>query len=56
MQLARPAIAVDPRRFGRGPLRDIQPVTFPASSINADLKLFAATFAAGFLFVSVLIG
>jgi hypothetical protein len=56
MQLARPAIAVDPRQFGRGPLRVLQPALRNASTIGADLKLFAATFLAGFVFVSVLIG
>jgi hypothetical protein len=55
MQPARPAFALDSRRFGRGPLRDavalrLEPV------FNNDLKLFATTFLAGFLFVSILIG
>jgi hypothetical protein len=67
MQLARPAFAValsrtspgraarvDPRVFGRG---RILVVSMPAMapSISADLKLFATTFLAGFVFVSVLI-
>jgi hypothetical protein len=56
MQLARPAIAVDPRLFGRGRARDAGPVQNPASGVAADLKLFAVTFLAGFVFVSVLIG
>jgi hypothetical protein len=56
MQLARPAIAIDPRRFGRGQLRDLGSVEIQTSSISADLKLFATTFLAGFVFVSVLIG
>jgi hypothetical protein len=55
MQLARPAIAVDPRRFGRSPSRVLEQAPV-ASTISADLKLFAATFLAGFVFVSVLIG
>jgi hypothetical protein len=66
MQLARPSFAlepsgqrraprIDPRRFGRGPVRDgatteIKPL------FSDDFKLFAMTFIAGFLFVSVLIG
>jgi hypothetical protein len=54
MQLARPSFALDPRRFGRASLRVLQesPVSL---EMNADLKLFAMTFLAGFLFVSVLI-
>jgi hypothetical protein len=55
MQLARPAIALDSRRFGRGPLRDGTAVRI-APAFSTDLKLFATTFAAGFLFVSILIG
>ena len=55
MQLARPAFAPDPRRFGRGPLRDTVAVRLEPA-ISDDLKLFVSTFAAGFLFVSVLIG
>jgi hypothetical protein len=54
--MLRPAIALDPRLFGR---------RFPGFVLGVDeergwpfgddLKLFASTFAAGFLFVSVLI-
>ena len=53
MQLVRPAIALDPRRFGKrrealwGP-------TVPERDAD-DLKLFATTFLAGFVFVSFLI-
>ena len=53
MQLAHARLATAPRRFGRGPVRiDFvdPPVVLPA--ISADVKLFATTFAAGFLFVS----
>lgn len=58
MQLARPAVAIDPRLFGRGPLRHAEagPASASASNLSADLKLFATTFIAGFVFVSVLIG
>jgi hypothetical protein len=49
MQLARPAIALDPRRFGR------RVRSLPASSAIADIRLFAMTFIAGFVFVSILI-
>jgi hypothetical protein len=54
MQLARPIFAVDPRRFGRGPVRDCGTVC-ASHWATGDLKLFATTFLAGFLFVSVLI-
>jgi len=56
MQLARPAIAVDPRRFGRAPQREVEMPRSARSAISGDVKLFASTFLAGFLFVSVLIG
>ena len=56
MRIMRPAIAIDPRLFGRrmpgfilGSAEDGEVV------ISDDLKLFATTFAIGFLFVSVLI-
>ena len=54
MQIARPLFAPDPRRFGRGRLREL--VIEPLSAgVSDDLKLFASTFAAGFIMVSVLI-
>lgn len=55
MQLARSASALDPRQFGRGPRRDLGAAAVAAPAIGNDLKLFATTFAAGFLFVSVLL-
>ena len=55
MQLARPPIALDPRRFGRGMVRTCV-VAHPQPAFSDDAKLFLTTFAAGFLFVSVLIG
>ena len=55
MQLVRPVFASHPFRFGRGPARAPEEAS-PAVSIRDDLKLFAATFVAGFLFVSILIG
>jgi len=54
MQLARSGIAQDPRRFGRGVVRACEISTREAPA-SADLKLFVTTFAAGFLFVSLLI-
>ena len=56
MAFPRPAAAIDPRVFGRRslPRAEAQPVR--SSTLGDDLRLFAATFAAGFLFVAVLIG
>ena len=56
MQVFRPVFASHPMRFGRGPVRLIQEPSPDAVSIAGDLKLFAATFIAGFLFVGILIG
>lgn len=50
MQLARPAIALDPKRFGRG--RAPAPQA-GLGRLSDDVKLFATTFLAGFIFVSV---
>jgi len=55
MQLARPASAIHPRRFGRGPSRTVEPTRPAAAGLGDDIKLFATTFAAGFIFVSVLL-
>lgn len=56
MQLARPLTALDQRRFGRGPVwLTVAPAAPAAIALSDDLKLFATTFAAGFLFVSLLI-
>ena len=54
MLSVRPAIAVDPRRFGRAVAPSDQPAE-RVEPMNADLKLFMTTFAAGFLFVSVIL-
>jgi hypothetical protein len=52
MQCVRPAIATDPRAFGRnGPRALAAPAA--RSRLGDDLKLFAITFLAGFAFVSV---
>ena len=56
MQLARPAFALDPKAFGKGRLRELRVPAAAPSGLSADLKLFATTFVAGFLFVSILIG
>ena len=54
MQLARRTVAADPRMFGRGPKRVLEAAPVE-SRISDDLKLFATTFVAGFIFVSILI-
>jgi hypothetical protein len=56
MSLARPAFALHPYRFGRGPARVTDSARAAGFTFSDDLKLFATTFAAGFLFVSILIG
>jgi hypothetical protein len=55
MQLVRPAIAMDPRYFGRGRFWDLSVSPETRAAISDDVKLFATTFVAGFLFVSILI-
>jgi hypothetical protein len=55
MQLARPASAVHPRHFGRGPRKELEREQRATRIISDDVKLFAMTFAAGFVFVSVLL-
>lgn len=57
MQFLRPNFAEHPMRFGRGPVRVTDDVAAQHGlAIADDVKLFAATFVAGFLFVSILIG
>ena len=57
MRMLRPAIAADPRLFGRGETRVLEePATERSWAIPDDLALFATTFAAGFVFVSIFIG
>jgi hypothetical protein len=55
MAHARSAIALDPRLFGRGQMRSFEPAETVAWHLSDDAKLFATTFAAGFLFVSIFI-
>ena len=52
MQLVRPVIASDPRNFGRGIPRQLA-ASAAHKAGSDDLKLFASTFLAGFMFVSV---
>lgn len=59
MRFDRPRFAMhqgSARAFGRGPVRVLAaaaPAPAPLFTIGDDVKLFASTFAAGFLFVSV---
>ena len=56
MQFVRPAFATNPRRFGKGQARTVALRIGRTPTLSDDLRLFAATFFAGFLFVSILIG
>ena len=56
MHLARPVFAPHPKLFGKGPSRDLSSPAPAKAAISEELKLFATTFLAGFLFVSILIG
>ena len=56
MQFVRSPFASNPRLFGRGPARVLAVAPPQPMAIPDDVKLFAATFFAGFLFVSILIG
>ena len=47
---------LDPRRFGRRPISRCDTLPVPTGRLDDDLRLFSVTFAAGFLFVSILIG
>lgn len=50
------AFAVDPRRFGRRAAYMVpEAPTAPVPALREDLRLFGTTFAAGFLFVSLII-
>jgi len=56
MRTLRPVIAADPRLFGRGRARAVaQPAVERRWTFSDDLILFATTFAAGFIFVSIYI-
>lgn len=56
MRSARTATALDPRLFGRGRPRLLEEAQESGWTLSDDARLFASTFAAGFLFVSILIG
>ena len=57
MQIARPAFALHPKLFGRGRTYLLPPAPRAAAiKLSDDIKLFATTFLAGFVVVSILIG
>jgi hypothetical protein len=56
VQVYRPLFAAHPSTFGRARGRVADEPAAAVSNVADDLKLFAATFLAGFLFVSILIG
>jgi hypothetical protein len=56
MPFSRSILATTQRRFGRGPVRLVAETASDERSLFNDLELFAGTFVAGFLFVSILIG
>jgi hypothetical protein len=53
---ARRTEIADRPRFGRGPIYADRSEPVRQPTLSDDLRLFAITFAAGFLFVSILIG
>lgn len=55
MHGARAVIAADPRSFGRAEARQLEPQPERGWTLSHDARLFASTFAAGFLFVAILI-
>ena len=55
MQSARALVATNPLRFGRAPVWQSPAKQDRRRPLSGDAQLFAATFAAGFLFVSILI-
>ena len=55
MRVLRSATAIDPLSFGRRAAPEPEGFEVPAPAISDDLRLFANTFAIGFLFVAVFI-
>ena len=56
MRTRRALVAADPRRFGRARAFELAIPGETVRTPSEELQLFAATFAAGFVFVSILIG
>ena len=55
MAAPRALVASDPRRFGRAPMWQVPADSEKRWTVSDDLRLFASTFAVGFLFVAILI-
>ena len=55
MSHARPSIALGSRSFGRGRAWLLPEAEAAPATVSGDLKLFATTFVAAFLFVSLLL-
>lgn len=55
MRTSRALVASNPLRFGRGPAWLADDAGEQCWTASEDLKLFGTAFAAGFLFVSILI-
>ena len=55
MRVLRSATAIDPLSFGRRPTPEPEGFEVSTSDVGGDLRLFANTFAIGFLFVAVFI-
>ncbi len=49
----RPIQAIDVRRFGRGRAYALAAEAAPATRLANELRLFALTFAGGFLFMTI---
>jgi len=56
MRTPRALVAANPLQFGRAPAWPPQSGGEARWTASDDLRLFASIFAAGFLFVSILIG
>ena len=56
MRTSRALVAADPKRFGRARQWQLAAADHERWTPSDDARLFASTFAAGFLFVSILIG
>ena len=55
MQAIRPSFGIHPRGFGKRARPSAAQAAVMTASRGQDLKLFASTFAGGFLFVSLLL-
>lgn len=55
MRVLRSATAIDPLSFGRRAAPEPPGFEIETSNVGGDLRLFANTFAIGFLFVAVFI-